>query len=570
MITRPAVPQRPSWFSDFSVLTLLAALLYGVVCVARHWQAPLVPMVEIDLRLRALPGYTLLSLLRGFAAYGLSLLFALTYGYLAAHRPRAERVMLPLLDILQSIPVLGFLPGAVLALVALFPRTNVGLELASILMIFTGQVWNMAFSVYQSLRSVPLELREASALYQFNWWQRFRRVELPAATVSLVWNSMMAMAGGWFFLMVCEAFTLGAHDFRLPGLGAYISVVIAQRQGPAILAGIVAMALMIVFVDACVWRPVLVWAQKFRLEDVAGDVQGSVVLSWLRRSWLAQTAMTRLAHPVSEWLASRANPPRDAPPRARSAVRWTAQLARLLLGAGMILGTVWGAWRLLHLLVHLPLTDWLHVSRSALWTLLRVMLAVFLGSLWAIPVGIWIGRSDRRRIRLQPLVQVAASFPAPILYPLLLLGFARLGWRLSEIAVLLMLLGTQWYTLFNVIAGASMVPEDLREVSRSYHFTSAQRWRMVWWPAVFPYLVTGWVTAAGGAWNASIVAEYVSAGPQQVAVAPGLGSLISLAASQGHYDVLAAGVLTMAVVVVVVNRCLWKPLYRLAATRYAY
>ena len=238
MIVRPAVRHPQTILADLGVMTLLAALLYGLVQVARHSYAPLQAQAEINLDVWALPGYTLLSLLRGVIAYGLSLAFAVTYGYIAAHRPGVERVMLPLLDILQSIPVLGFLPSTVLALVALFPNTNVGLELASILMIFTGQVWNMAFSFYQSLRNIPAELREASAVYHFSWWQRFCRVELPASAVGLVWNSMMAMAGGWFFLMVCEAFTLGTHDFRLPGLGAYMTVAIARHNGQAIVAGI--------------------------------------------------------------------------------------------------------------------------------------------------------------------------------------------------------------------------------------------------------------------------------------------------------------------------------------------
>ena len=572
MITRSPVARSSSWLSDAWVVMLLAAVLYGVVRVAKHWQAPLQSHAEISLSFWALPGYTLLSLLRGVAAYGLSLGFALTYGYVAAHRPRAERLMLPLLDILQSIPVLGFLPGAVLALVTLFPNTNVGLELACILMIFTGQVWNMTFSFYQSVHSIPLELREASQLYQFNWWQRFRRVELPASAVGLAWNSMMAMAGGWFFLMVCESFTLGSHDFRLPGLGAYMSVAIEHRSLPAILAGITAMVLMIVLLDTCVWRPVLVWVQKFRIgETAAMDLEGSFVLDWLKSSRLAQTVMSSLAHPLSEWLAAAANVPTDPP--IPPEFRRHAHLALRLLG-GLAMGVasvlmLWAALRLGHLMVRLPLREWGQVIGGAALTCARVFAAVALGSLWTIPAGIWIGRSDRRCSRLQPLVQVAASFPAPMLYPLILLGLHALGWRLGVGAAVLMLIGTQWYILFNVIAGASAVPADLREVADAYQFTPGQRWRTIWWPAVFPYLITGWVTAAGGAWNASIVAEYVSVG-RDVSMTAGLGSLISTAASQGHYDLLAAGVLTMSIVVVLINRYLWKPLYRLAETRYVY
>ncbi|MBI3320651.1 MAG: ABC transporter permease subunit [Candidatus Omnitrophica bacterium] len=571
MITRPAVHRPTSIWSDLGVVALLAAALYGVMRVAKHWQAPLQPHVEINLSLWALPGYTVLSLLRGIAAYGLSLVFALTYGYLAAHRPRAERVLLPLLDVLQSIPVLGFLPGAVVALVALFPNTNAGLELASILMIFTGQVWNLAFSFYQSLRGIPLELREAAQLYQFNWWQRFRRVELSASVISLAWNSMMAMAGGWFFLMICESFTLGTQDFRLPGLGAYMSMAIAHRRIPAICAGILAMVLMIVIVDTCVWRPVLVWAQRFRFEETAtAEAQGSRILRWFTRSWLTQAAVTNVAHPISEWLTAQANAPRQ--PSVQPVRRYTASTVRLLSLLIAVIGAAGMGWALAslwHLIRHLTLSEWGHLVMSAILTCGRVFAAVIVGSLWTIPVGIWIGRSDRLRSRLQPFVQIAASFPAPMLYPLLLLGLQGAGWGLGLGAVILMLIGTQWYILFNVIAGASSVPVDLREVAQAYRFTRRQRWQMVWWPAVFPYLITGWVTAAGGAWNASIVAEYISLGPQ-ISFTPGLGSLISRAASQGHYQLLAAAVMTMAILVVLINRYLWKPLYRLAETRYVY
>ena len=564
MITRSPSTRPTSLFADFSVMMLLAAFLYGLLRVARHLEAPLQPQVEISLSFLALPKYALLSLLRGFVAYGLSLIFTLIYGYQAAHRPRAERAMVPLLDILQSIPVLGFLPGAVLALVALFPNTNTGLELACILMIFTGQVWNMTFSFYQSLKTVPVELKEAASVYQFSWWQRFTRVELPASGVGLAWNSMMAMAGGWFFLMTCEAFTLGGRDFRLLGLGSYLSVAIAQRNVPAIFGGIGAMVVLIVLVDTFVWRPVLIWAQKFKLDETASqEAQNSFVLQWIKRSWLIGVVIGRGVDALSERLSSFRKISR--PKQAASGNRFLGFFLLLFFGAAML----WAAVRMFHLLGSLPLSQWLQVVAGAGLTLLRVFTAVILGSLWTFPAAIWIGRSRRVRTVLQPIVQVAASFPAPMLYPLILLALNRLGWQLNFGAAILMLLGTQWYILFNVIAGASSIPDDLREAAHSYQFTVPQRWRVVWWPAIFPYLITGWITAAGGAWNASIVAEYISMGPK-LFTAQGLGSLISAAAAQGHYDLLAAGVLTMSVVVVFINRYLWKPLYRLAETRYAY
>ena len=573
MIPSPAAREPPSLLADVSIVTILAAVLYGVVRVARHWEAPLQPHVDIDLHVWALPGYTLLSLLRGFVAYGVSLCAAITYGYVAAHQPRAERVMLPLLDILQSIPVLGFLPGAILALVTLFPSSNTGLELACILMIATAQVWNMAFSFYSSLRSIPVELQEASALYQFSGWQRFRHVELPAAAVALAWNSMMSMAGGWFFLMICEAFTLGAHDFRLPGLGAYMSEALAHHNVPAMFAGIIAMILMIVVVDTCVWRPVIVWAQKFRLEDTAGpESQESLALNWIKRSWLIQVVIPGVTHPIRDWLVSGAKWTRERAPTPPASARpqpsWWRLLRIVSLGGagGLVL---WAAWRFVHVVSVLPLAVWIHLMIAASLTFLRVAAAVVLGTLWTVPAGIWIGRSDRWCSRLQPLVQIAASFPAPMLYPPVLFALHQIGWGLGLSAVILMMLGTQWYLLFNVIAGASAVPADLRQAAQAYHFTPRQSWRVVWWPAVFPYLVTGWVTAAGGAWNASIVAEYISLGDHLVTT-PGLGSLISIAAGAGEYALLAAGVLAMSLSVILVNRYCWRRLYRLAQTRYAY
>ena len=572
MITRSGVRQRTGILVDLTVVALAAALLYGVLRIVRNWGAPIETQAEIHLSLWALPGYTFLSFLRGFLAYGISLFFSLSYGYLATHVRRAEKVMVPLLDILQSIPVLGFLPGTVLALMTLFPHRNAGLELASILMIFTSQVWNMTFSFYQSVRSIPAPLREVSSLYRFSWLQRFFCVELPASAVGLAWNSMMSMAGGWFFLMVCEAFTLGDRQFRLPGLGSYMSVAIAQRNLPAILSGAFAMILMIVVVDTFLWQPVIVWVQKFRLDETSsGHSERSVLLDWFRGSQLMHGAKKRWNRilawrfdPTWGWLGRGAS----FPFKGDSAAKVWRGIEGLGLGALGLVG-LWGFWHLAHLVSVLPTNEWVRVMKDTAFTLVRVFSAVGLGVAWALPVGIWIGRSDARRRWLQPLVQVAASFPAPMIYPLIFLLLRRFGVSLELGAVILMLLGTQWYILFNVIAGASSVPEDLREASEAYHFTPWQRWSRLWFPATFPFLVTGCLTAAGGAWNASIVAEYLSVG-EKVQMATGLGSLISVAASQARYDLLTAGVLAMTLTVVLVNRFLWKPLYRIAERKFAY
>jgi NitT/TauT family transport system permease protein len=559
-----AVSTRIGWV-DLLVAAFVLLILYGIVRVGAQWHAPLRAAVEIDLRLRALPQYTFFSLCRGFVAFALSFLFTLVYGYVAARVRGADKLMLPMLDILQSIPVLGFMPGVVLALAALFPRTNVGLELAAVIMIFTGQVWNMTFSFYHSLRAIPPELLEASRIYRFGWWRRFRRVELPFSTVGLVWNGMMSMAGGWFFLTINEAFRLRDRDFRLPGVGAYMSVAIDRGDRVAMLAAVVAMTVMIVVVDQLFWRPLVAWSDRFKLEDVGGGpAPESWVLSLLRRTRLH--AWLRARHNAASTRGGRHTlaAPSRRPPMMRPFARAIGGSILVALAAL----SAWGALRLLQLLWQLRLPDWLAIARAGGYTLIRTSAAVALGSLWTIPAGIYIGTSPRASRVLQPIVQVAASFPAPMLFPLALFVLGHLGISLSLGAVVLMMLGTQWYILFNVIAGAMSIPNELREAAEVYRFSRLQRWRRLLLPGVFPALVTGWVTAAGGAWNASIVSEYVRAAGS-VRRTDGLGALISTAAENGQFALLAAGVLAMATLVVLINRTFWKRLYRLAESRYA-
>lgn len=549
---------------DVLVVVGLAGLLFGLIRAAQEWTGALRPTVEIDLSPLALPGYTLLSLSRGLAAYVLSLSFTLVYGYWAAKQPLAERVLIPLLDILQSIPVLGFMPGLVLALVAAFPHSNVGLELAAVVMIFTGQAWNMTFSFYHSLRSVPVEMREAATVYRFTWWQRLHQVELPFSTIGLVWNSMMSMAGGWFFLMINESFVLGTRDFRLPGLGSYMSVAVARGDKAAMVRAVVAMTLMIVLLDQLLWRPVVVWAQKFRVEE-GGQVEAmrSWFFEWLRRSHLLRR--------VGQWLQSR----QEREPR--HLIRWPAawrpppgssRYVSLALFLLLLLALALGAVRLVLLLRGVSLEQWKSIFQSALLTLGRVLLSTLLGTLWAVPAGLAIGLSPRISRLLQPVVQVLASFPAPMLFPLIIAVLHSLGVSLGWGSILLMLLGTQWYILFNVVAGATAVPADLREMARSYRIHGLQRVRTLYLPTVFPYLVTGWVTAAGGAWNASIVAEYVTY-QGRVLTAPGLGAEISHAAANADFPHLAAGVVVMSLLVVSFNRTVWKRLHLLAETRFS-
>jgi NitT/TauT family transport system permease protein len=561
---------------DLLVVIGLGGLLFALVGFGREWTSVQRPAIEIDLSPWALPRYTMFSLARGLLAYLISLGFTLVYGFWAAKDRLAGKLLVPLLDVLQSIPVLGFMPGLVLALVALFPHSNVGLELAAVIMIFTGQAWNMTFSFYHSLRSVPTDLKEAAVVYRFSWWDRLRRVELPYATMGLVWNSMMSMAGGWFFLMINEAFQLGKRDFRLPGIGSYMSVAVEKGRVDAMLLAILAMTLMILVIDQLMWRPVVAWAQKFRVEESGASQEvSSWFLDWLRHSRVMRLSRrfgrrSRRRLKRLQVAAATALTPilpaslREFPaPQVGRFSRFSPVLLVLLL---VTLG--YGAVRLIGLLRQLPGSDWPGLLAAGGWTLGRVLISTAIGTLWAVPAGLAIGLSPKLSRLLQPVVQVAASFPAPMLFPLVIAGLQWAGIPLGWGSILLMLLGTQWYILFNVIAGAMAVPSDLREAARSYRLVGWQRFRVLYLPAIFPYLVTGWVTAAGGAWNASIVAEFVSFRGTTLST-HGLGAAISSAAAQAAFPRLAAGIMVMSGTVVLFNRLVWRPCYHLAETRFS-
>ena len=557
---------RKLGWTDLALVAGLGGTIFGLVRLAQEWTGVLRPAAEIDLSPGALPGYALLSLSRGLAAYVLSLLFALAYGYWAARDRIAERVLVPTLDVLQSIPVLGFMPGLVLGLVAVFPRSNAGLELASVIMIFTGQAWNMTFSFYHSLKSIPRDLGEVATLGGFHWWQRLRWVELPFSAIGLVWNSMMSMAGGWFFLMVSEAFVLGDRDFRLPGLGSYMSVAVARGDGRAMVAAVLAMTALIVALDQLLWRPAVVWTQKFRLEESGqAPAMESWFLDFLRRSEILPWVSRQLRRAAGALAPKRARPPAARPARRRrGSPRVISRLLFLLLLASL----AWGAFGLLGLLRQVPPRAWGAIAAAAALTLGRVLLATMIGTIWTLPAGIAIGLSPRLSRVLQPVVQVVASLPAPMLFPAAVAVLTAAGVGLGWGSILLMLLGTQWYILFNVIAGATAIPADLREAARIYRTGTLQRFRELYFPAVFPYLVTGWVTAAGGAWNASIVSEYMSF-RGQVLAANGLGARISTAAAGGEFALLAASITLMAAMVAAFNRLVWRRLHGIAEERFS-
>ena len=556
-----------SHLPDLLMFAVAIALFYGVLMVARTWLGPFTPAVEISRSLRALPAYAGLSLLRIMFAYGLSLVFTLVYGYVAAYNPKAERFMIPLLDVLQSIPVLSFLPGVMLAMVALFPSRQLGVELGAILLIFTGQVWNMAFSFYASLKSIPREMREAANIYGFSWWQRFTEVELPFAAIGLVWNSMMSVAGGWFFLMACEMFVLGSRDFRLPGLGSYLQTAASAGDTRSILWGVGTMIAVIVLLDQFVWRPVIAWAEKFKVEQVEStDVPHSWVLDLLQHSHSLAQLRRKAVFPLRESLMTYFSRRHRAEPVVEVRKPWKTWVLGTLGIAALGL-TGYGVVRVAILLTGLNHSEVAEIGRGLGATFLRVNAALLIGTAWTIPVGVWIGFGPRLARVAQPLAQIAASVPATALFPVVLLILIRLGGGLGAGSILLLLLGTQWYILFNVIAGAIAIPTDLKEVCSVCRFRGVERWRKLILPGIFPYLVTGLVTASGGAWNASIVAEYFHFKGQTFSTA-GLGATISQATDSGNFDLLIASTIVMAAMVVTVNRLVWRRLYALGETRF--
>jgi len=543
------------------------ALFYGLLSLARYWQAPVNTQIQINLSPAALPVYALFSVARIAVAYFLSLAVSLIYGYVAANHAKAERLMIPLLDTLQSIPVLCFLPGVMISMIALFPSSQFGVELGCILLIFTGQVWNMAFSVYSSLKSIPREMLEAAHLYRLSWWQRLVQLELPQTAISLIWNSMMSVAGGWFSLMVCEMFVLGNRDLRLPGLGSYLQTASNAGAIGSIVWGLIVMVAVIILIDQIVWRPIIAWSEKFKFEQVeASEAPSSPVLNFLRRSELLSRIARVSVLPVCEELTlyfARGNAsPRSNHPEHKLA-QWTWRILAALAAAGVL----YAMGKMGVMLTSLAPSELRNMFWGAGATFLRVELTLMLAALWTIPIGVIIGLKPKLSAIAQPIAQIAASVPAPALFPVVLLLLIRFGGGMGIASIVLLLLGTQWYILFNVIAGASAIPADLKEVCVTFRLSRIQRWRKLILPAIFPYLITGFVTASGGAWNASIIAEYFRFRNQTFSVT-GLGAMISRATDAGDFPALLAATVVISAMVVTVNRLVWRRLYALASTRF--
>ncbi|WP_429500135.1 ABC transporter permease [Robbsia andropogonis] len=537
-----------------------------------------------------LPEYALRTTLRMLAAMVASVVFALVYGAMAAKSRRAEKLLVPALDILQSVPILGFVSLTVTFFIGLFPTRVMGAELAAIFAIWTSQAWNMAFSVYQSLRSVPNDLDEVTRNLQMSGWQRFWKLEAPYATPGLIWNMMMSMSGGWFFIVAAEAITVGDHTITLPGVGSFLSLAIAHRNLAAVGWVVATMIVVILAYDQLLFRPLVAWADKFRMENTSsGTAPRSWVLDLIRRTRLIRQALFPMALMLGAiarwpmaWRPVRGNGHLDA---ARDVVRAASReaagsktidvLRRWAIGkpgdivwaCALVVLTLYVMARVV-LFVRTGVThdEVFHVFGLALITMVRVIVLIALSSLIWVPVGVWIGLRPAWAEKIQPLAQFLAAFPANVLFPIFVVVIVRFHLNVDVWLSPLIVLGTQWYILFNVIAGATAYPNDFREVTANLGIRGWQWWRQAMLPAILPYYITGAITASGGAWNASIVSEYVEWGSTRLS-AHGLGAYIAETTAAGDFPKIILGIAMMSIFVVVFNRVLWRPLYVYAASR---
>ena len=563
----PLLTAPPNRF-DIALLPIILAAIVIVAYAARQMDVPYQPgeMLDVHLDIAWLPYYLMRTSIRMLAALVASLVFSFAFAAIASRNRTAEKVMVPALDILQSIPVLGFLSITVTGFIALFPGSLAGVECAAIFAIFTSQAWNMAFSLYQSFRTIPGDLLEAAAMFRLSPWQRFWRLEVPYAMPGLLWNMMMSMSGGWFFVVASEAISVSGHDIRLPGIGSYIALAIQQQDLAAIGWAIVAMLVGIVVYDQFLFRPLVAWADRFRFETLAQDaVPQSWLLDLLRRSaWV---------HALLKWKAALGGRTLAWSARHRGMValpaapaRWSASLDRVR-DAIIVLVALAALYRVFHF-IHSEVgwAEAAHVLWLGTLTMVRVIVLIALAALVWVPIGIRIGLNPAVARIAQPIAQFMAAFPANLMFPLAVMAIVKFGLNPEIWLSPLMIFGTQWYILFNVVAGASGIPTELRLAARNFGLKGWLLWRRFLIPAVFPSLLTGLVTAAGGSWNASIVSEYVTWGDRTL-VATGLGSYIAEMTARGDFPRIALGIGVMALFVVGFNRLLWNRLYDLAQSR---
>lgn len=612
----PRAVIHTSIFTDIIIFAIIVAIVYGlVVTTGSLFSSTPYASLHIDTSLSILPWYAAQSLTRIAAGYIFSLGFSLSYAYLAYRVKFAATLLILAIDVLQSIPLLSFLPGVVLGLIAIFPGARIGVEIAAVLLLFTSMAWNMLLGFYQSLCCIPNDLLDAASTFRLTPWKRFWTLELPAGAIGLIWNSVISVAGGWFFLISIESFELGNRDFKLPGLGSFLAVAAENSNYSAIFAGLLVVIAVIVAIDFFIWRPLIAWSSKFTVggQQLSADRKPrSAVLNALQRSPLVRAVHSSFFAPLWEDFVNLAyrNPftgkmlfdskneygkkstgmttkravaaavvQQGRTQGPASGLEWLFKAAgRLLSRVNFILPVIvkvaavpclgYCAWQAVGMVRILGVDTWMTIATSAAATFGRVVAALMLSLLWTVPAGVAIGRNAKLSAVLQPVVQVAASVPATALFPFVLLFIARLGGGLEIGSIGLMMLGTMWYVLFNVIAGAQAIPAELFDVDAVYNKRGwFERWKNLILPGIFPYLITGVVTAVGGAWNASIVSEYVVF-QGGVLKTHGLGALISEAAASGNYAVLLAGTVVMSVLVLLTNKFVWSPMYRLAESKY--
>ncbi|WP_426613052.1 ABC transporter permease [Bradyrhizobium sp. McL0616] len=553
---------------DVVALVLVIGAMVLIVYGGEQTVAPLSELerTPVSLDPAHLPLYALRTVLRMLLAIVCSTVFTFIYAAIAAKSRRAEMVMIPVLDILQSVPILGFLTFTVVFFMNLFPNQVLGAELASVFAIFTSQAWNMTFSMYQSMRNVPKDLEEATQSFHLSGWQRFWRLDVPFAMPGLIWNAMMSMSGGWFFVVASEAITVGNTTVTLPGVGSYVALAIQQQDLPAIIYAILAMLLVIIAYDQLLFRPIIAWADKFRFEQTAS---GNPPTSWMPDLFRRTRALRAVTLPFSAINRAVSNL-RISLPKLRPSANGKSQPSRLIDGvwlAFILAGTAYAAWLTYrYLSASLGLPDVLVAIRDGLITLLRVIILISLATLIWVPIGVWIGLRPKLAERIQPLAQFLAAFPANLAFPLFVVAIVRFKLNANVWLSPLMILGTQWYILFNVIAGASAFPTDLREAAGSFHLGGWRWWTKVILPGIFPYYITGAITASGGSWNASIVAEVASWGDTHLN-ATGLGAYIASATEAGDFPRVVLGIATMCILVTLFNRLVWRPLYAFGERR---
>jgi len=550
-------------------IAALVCVVGALAAVASAVQGTFVPIASVEaggvtLDPWRLPEYALRTTLRMFAALAVSLIFTFTYAPLAAKSRRAGLIMIPILDVLQSVPILGFLTFTTAFFMSLFPGRVMGLELASIFAIFTSQAWNMAFSFYQSLITVPTELDEASRNFRLTAWQRFWRLEAPFGVPGLVWNTMLSMSGGWFFVVASEAITLGDKSWTLPGIGSYVALALQNKDIRAVFEAIVAMLVVIVAYDQLLFRPLVAWSLKFRFESIAGATAADPwVLALLRRARVLRVGSEALGNTLNAIGAMRLTLPLPARPVHRR----PRAIGDAIFGVVVAAAVALAVWKVVEYVA--GTLTWNDVGEAVLLgaiTLLRVVILMALAALIWVPVGVWIGLRPYWARRVQALAQFLAAFPANLLFPPFVVVIVTFHLSPDIWLSPLIVLGTQWYILFNVIAGAAAFPGDLREAAENFRVGGFMWWRRVILPGILPYFVTGAITASGGSWNASIVAEVASWGDTKLA-AQGLGAYIAHATDAGDFQRVVLGVVVMSVYVLACNRLLWRPLYAYASRR---